>query len=208
MRSCSPCSSSGVSLPGPPAATWLHETTHVHGHLSETGRTGAAPETKITMSRESQALEAYRYRSRQHEWHERRPRCKRQRQGSGQSQKRDHDRDEEGEAFRLPALGHPATLRLATDATGTDAKKRDGDKTMSEDDARHALANLLKAYPRSFPMSTLSVQTAPVVHRADYIEIDLFRCNLQRRRFAVWWHSARPGRGRPVNREVWGFLPR
>jgi hypothetical protein len=73
---------------------------------------------------------------------------------------------------------------VATDAAGNDAKKPNGDKTMSEDDARQALANLLKAYPRSFPMSTLSIQTAPVVHRADYIEIDLFRCYLQKRRFA------------------------
>jgi hypothetical protein len=65
-----------------------------------------------------------------------------------------------------------------------------GEKTMSEDDARQALVGLLKAYPGSFPMSKETIQTAPIVHKTDCIEIDMFRCYLNKRRFA---YEALPG---------------
>ena len=83
-----------------------------------------------------------------------------------------------------------------TSTKGNEAKTTNGKKTMSEDDLRQALIGLLRAYPGSFPTSKDTIQAAPIVHKADCIEINLFRCYLQTKRFAYGTLPAEPGQFR------------
>jgi hypothetical protein len=85
----------------------------------------------------------------------------------------------------------PGHVPAATDIEDDGNNMRETEKTMSEDDARQALAGLLKAYPSSFAVSIQTIQTASVVHKADHIEIDLFRCYLKSKRFTYGTWRAR-----------------
>jgi hypothetical protein len=105
--------------------------------------------------------------------------------GDGGAQANDVDlasrkSDKDTDAMKQSQPGH---VPAATDIEDDDNNVRETEKTMSEDDARQALVGLLKAYPSSFAASVQTIQSASAVHKADHIEIDLFRCYLKSKRF-------------------------
>jgi len=57
------------------------------------------------------------------------------------------------------------------------------ENAMTAMDARQALIALVHAHPASFDTSEDQVRSASVVRKAGYVEIALFRCNLQARTF-------------------------
>jgi hypothetical protein len=87
--------------------------------------------------------------------------------------------DKDTDAMKESQPGH---VPAATDIEDDD-NMRETEKTMSEDEARQALVGLLKTHPSSFAVSVQTIRTASVVHKADHIEIDLFRCYLKSKRF-------------------------
>jgi Flp pilus assembly pilin Flp len=92
---------------------------------------------------------------------------------------------ENSEAFTKPSTGSgPSDTLTSTKVEMDESATEEGEKTMSEDDARQALIGLLKAYPKAFPVSSQTIKGAHAVREGDYLEINSFRCNLRTRNFA------------------------
>ena len=81
----------------------------------------------------------------------------------------------------IPIVG--VIIALLSPSIGWIKPSLRSENAMSAKDARQALIALVHAHPASFDTSEDHVRSASVVHKAGYVEIALFRCNLQARTF-------------------------
>ena len=79
---------------------------------------------------------------------------------------------------------------VSTEGENNKVATRGSGTRLSEGDARHALAGLVKADPGSFSVSKEAIQSLPIVRKADHMEIGPFHCYLHTK-----WFVYRPSDG-------------
>jgi hypothetical protein len=85
------------------------------------------------------------------------------------------------------------TKRKATSKTASEKVENTKGNSMSEEDLREAIIDLLKKYPGSFGATIEQIQTAKIEHRDGYVQIGFFRCNLKSCTFAYGVFPTGPG---------------